>query len=187
MRHRPSCGRSSMLRAPQRHNLHALHRLVDSARPVLRASRPHLGECSWHCEAVVTLIVLAEVRHAAFETAVAPHLPVYRCENLLLGLTVVVDAVNDSDAARQIWRNAASATGSVVRFVLLRPPPPEEHHRRIHGRARALRHVGEPTWDQVMERARTYEEWSDEPIDVSASEPVDLLVRQLEHVLGAGQ
>ena len=108
-------------------------------------------------------------------------------QNLLLGLTVVVDAVNDSEAARQTWRNAASAAGSVVRFVLLRPPPPSEHRRRIRDRARARRHVDEPTWAQVMERARTYEGWSDEPIHVSASEPVDLLVRRLEHELEADQ
>ena len=59
-------------------------------------------------------------------------------QNLSLGHTVVVDAVNDTDAARQTWRDAATATRNVVRFVLLRPPPPDEHQRRLRGRKRAL-------------------------------------------------
>lgn len=105
-------------------------------------------------------------------------------QNLSLGHPVIVDAVNDTDAARRTWREAATATGSVLRFVLLRPPPPEEHQRRLRGRTRALLRVQEPTWEQVVERAQTYEEWTDSPIELSAVEPADQLLRQLEHALG---
>lgn len=104
-------------------------------------------------------------------------------QNLSLGHTVVVDAVNDTDAARQTWRDAATATRNVLRFVLLLPPPPEEHQRRLRGRKRALLHVQEPTWEQVVERARTYEEWSDTTIQLSAGEPAGRLLEQLERAL----
>lgn len=162
----PGTGKTTLAEALAR-RIGAAHLSVDTVEEALRGAGLESG---W-----TTGVAAYEAVRAAAQ------------QNLLLGLTVVVDAVNDSDAARQTWRDAASATGTVVRFVLLRPLPPREHRRRIHGRARALRHVGEPTWEQVLERARTYEEWSDEPIDVSASEPVDLLVSQLQHALGAEQ
>ncbi len=104
-------------------------------------------------------------------------------QSLSLGLKVVVDAVNDSDAARQTWRDAAAATDGVVHFVLLRPPAPAEHQRRLHGRTRKLRHVPEPTWEQIVERAQTFEEWSDVAIELSASEPLDRLLEQLQEGL----
>ena len=108
-------------------------------------------------------------------------------QNLRLGRTVIVDAVNDTDAARQTWRDAATSTGHVLRFVLLRPPPPEQHQRRLRGRARPLLHVQEPTWDQVMARAQMYEPWSDDPLELSAGEPVDVLVGRLGGALGLEQ
>lgn len=104
-------------------------------------------------------------------------------QNLALGFTVVVDAVNDSDAARRTWREAAMNTGRDLRFVLLHPPEPAEHRRRLRARARGLRHVREPTWPEVIERARLYEEWPDEPIELSASEPAERLVERLAQSL----
>ncbi len=107
-------------------------------------------------------------------------------QNLELGATVVVDAVNDSDAARQTWRDAAKTTGAAVFFVLLRPPPPADHQARLRARARTLRLVHEPTWEDVVERAQTYEEWAGDPIELSATEPVEALVDQLHQVLKLG-
>jgi predicted kinase len=104
-------------------------------------------------------------------------------QNLKLGASVVVDAGNDSDAARQTWRNAAIATGAPLLFVLLRPPPPADHQARLRARSRALRLVREPTWEDVVERAQTYEEWTDDLLELSATEPVDALVERLQQVL----
>lgn len=104
-------------------------------------------------------------------------------QNLALGLDVVVDAVNDSDAARQTWRDAAREAGVVVRFVILLPPERPEHQRRLRDRRRDLAHVGEPTWAQVVARAEAYEPWPDEPIELSASEPVERLVAALARLI----
>lgn len=107
--------------------------------------------------------------------------------NLELGATVVVDAVNDSNAARQTWRQAAESTGATLLFVLLRPPPPADHQARLRARRRKLQLVHEPTWEEVVERAQNYEEWPGEPIELSASEPVEVLVDQLHQILELGQ
>ncbi len=105
-------------------------------------------------------------------------------QNLRLGHTVVVDAVNDSDAARDTWRQAVANARRGLRFVMLHPPEVDEHRRRLHHRQRPFSRVAEPTWEQVCERARMYAPWSDEPIELSANESVDALV---EHVHAALQ
>lgn len=105
---------------------------------------------------------------------------------LALGFTVVVDAVNGSDAARQTWRTAAMSTGSDLHFVLLHPPAPSEHQRRLRVRTRGLRHVPEPTWQEVIERAQGYASWPGEPIELSATEPAEQLVERVARSLDLG-
>ncbi|MEX0741528.1 MAG: AAA family ATPase, partial [Phycisphaeraceae bacterium] len=103
-------------------------------------------------------------------------------QNLRLGLSVVVDAVNDSEAARQVWRDAGSRSGAEVRFVLLTPPVASEHQRRLRSRQRGLEHVPEPSWPQVELRVEEFEVWRDEPLVLPADEPIAQLVRRLEQV-----
>lgn len=100
-------------------------------------------------------------------------------QNLLLGHTVVVDAVNDSDPARNTWRSAARSADCPIMFVLLTPPEPAEHRRRLTGRTRGLAHIPEPTWEQVEARARAYEPWPAEPDLVDSGQRPDLVVEQV--------
>ena len=104
--------------------------------------------------------------------------------NLRLGHDVVVDAVNDSDEARQTWRAAASRTGADIEFVHLLISDAQEHRRRLHGRDRGLAHVGEPTWADVQRRRSDYAAWSDAVAEIdtgerTADEVADLLVTGL--------
>ncbi|WP_171013023.1 AAA family ATPase [Microbacterium sp. 2FI] len=89
-------------------------------------------------------------------------------QNLTLGRMVVVDAVNDSEAARDTWRRAAATTGAELIFALLSLDDEVEHRRRLEGRSRNLTNVREPSWDDVRSRAATFEPWVDEPLRVSA-------------------
>lgn len=110
-------------------------------------------------------------------------------QNLVLGLSVVVDAVNESEAARQVWRDAATRAGDIVQFVLLLPPDLAEHQRRLRTRERGLEQVPEPTWSQVEQRMRVYEPWPDEPFILRADEPIERLVERVDGELsydGAG-
>jgi predicted kinase len=93
-------------------------------------------------------------------------------QNLALGRTVVVDAVNDSEPARQTWRDAAQATAVALRFVVLVCSDEGEHRRRVENRPRTLRHVPQPTWLEVQARARDYEPWTDERIVVDTLPPL---------------
>lgn len=86
-------------------------------------------------------------------------------QNLRLGHDVVVDAVNDSEEARQTWRTAALRTDARIEFVHLVVSDVQEHERRLNGRDRGLAHVGEPTWSDVQRRRADYAAWSDEILE----------------------
>ncbi len=89
--------------------------------------------------------------------------------NLRLGRRVVVDAVNDSEEARQTWRNAAMATGAALDFVYLVTSDAHEHERRLRNRDRGFVQVREPTWDDVQRRRGGYAAWVDDVIELDTS------------------
>ena len=96
-------------------------------------------------------------------------------QNLTLGRTVVVDAVNDSEAARETWRRAATATNAALIFVLLALDDEVEHRRRLRGRNRDLSLVPEPAWDDVRWRAAEFEPWVGAHEQLDANAPVEQL------------
>lgn len=105
-------------------------------------------------------------------------------QNLRLGHDVVVDAVNDSEEARQTWRTAAARTGASVEFVHLMISDALEHQRRLSGRDRGLTYVGEPTWADVQRRRADYAAWSDVVLEFdtatwAADEVADALTARL--------
>lgn len=82
-------------------------------------------------------------------------------QNLALGRIVVVDAVNDSEPARDTWRRASGSAGVPLMLVLLVLDDEVEHRRRLEGRRRNLKNVLEPTWDDVRTRRASFEPWGD--------------------------
>ena len=118
---------------------------------------------------------------AAYEAVAAA-----AAENLRLGHVVIVDAVNDSEPARDTWRRAAEAASAPVVFVLLTPPDEREHRRRLEGRSRRLSHQSEPTWEQVQKRAQGYERWRDPPVSIDSGQPLDVVVDKVAEILPHG-
>jgi predicted kinase len=98
-------------------------------------------------------------------------------QNLDLGRVVVVDAVNDSEPARETWRRAAATTSAALMFVLLTLDDEVEHRRRLEGRSRNLKNVLEPSWEDVRRRRASFEPWTDVHMRVSAREP-------MQHIAG---
>ncbi len=96
--------------------------------------------------------------------------------NLALGHIVVVDAVNDSEAARDTWRHAASNNEVLLKFAVLTCSNLDEHRRRLEGRKRGLSQLPEPSWSQVLSRARDYAPWNCEhlAVDTCASSVADV-------------
>lgn len=154
----PGVGKTTVARAVAR-RLRATHLSVDSVEDALLAAGLDAG---W------TTGVAAYAAVAAAAT-----------QNLLLGATVVVDAVNDSEAARGVWRRAADGANVKVSCFVLTPPPTAEHQRRLSSRRRGFRHVAEPTWSDVADRARHYEPWGDAVQALDAAASVDELANRV--------
>ena len=88
--------------------------------------------------------------------------------NLELGHVVVVDAVNDSEPARDTWRTAANTVAAVCRFVVLTCSDADEHRRRLEDRSRGFLRLPEPRWPQVVRRASDYAPWRGEHLTIDA-------------------
>ena len=99
--------------------------------------------------------------------------------NLALGRIVVVDAVNDSEAARDTWRMAAARAGSTLVFVVLTLDDLSEHRRRLERRVRRFTHVPEPTWDDVRQRAAALDAWAPDCLRVGADGSVAEVARAI--------
>ncbi|MEO2129975.1 MAG: AAA family ATPase [Microbacterium sp.] len=97
-------------------------------------------------------------------------------QNLDLGRIVVVDAVNDSEPARDTWRRAAETAGVPLMFVLLTLDDEVEHRRRLEGRSRNFANVLEPSWDDLSSRRASFEPWGDVHLRVDASESMQHIV-----------
>jgi predicted kinase len=105
--------------------------------------------------------------------------------NLMLGHSVVVDAVNDSEPARQTWLTASARAGVPLRSVLLTVTDAAEHRRRLEGRVRGFAHLPEPTWEDVQVRAAAFAPWSGDHQAVDADGPLTDVVRVVLERLGA--
>ncbi|WP_298744621.1 AAA family ATPase [uncultured Microbacterium sp.] len=106
-------------------------------------------------------------------------------QNLDLGRVVVVDAVNDSEPARDTWRRAVATTGAPLMFVLLTLDDEVEHRRRLEGRSRNLTNVLEPSWGDVSSRRASFEPWTDVHVRVNASESLRQIAGLVLSRLGA--
>lgn len=151
----PGAGKSAVARAVAK-RLHAVHLSVDSVEDALLGAGLERGWATG-VAAYEAVRVMAE-------------------ENLTLAASVVVDAVNDSEPARDTWRTAARTTAIPVSFVLPTVSDATEHRRRLEEPARGFLHVKEPTWDQVRARAAAYAPWTGDYEEVDATKPLDTVI-----------
>ncbi len=106
-------------------------------------------------------------------------------ENLSIGMTVVVDAVNALEFVRQIWRDLAAEAHTPIFEVECVCTDPAEHQRRVEARTADISGHVLPTWQEV--EAREYEPWvtPHQQIDTTLNEPaaaLALLLAQLRAV-----
>ncbi len=104
-------------------------------------------------------------------------------QQLALGSTVIVDAVNDVDAARQQWVDLARRHGLVPHFVEVVCSDALTHRRRLEARRRDIDGFSEPSWESVQHRAQTQAPWRQDRLVLDSMRAVghnlDLLLDQL--------
>lgn len=115
----------------------------------------------------------------SFETGLAAYLGVEDIaeEELRLGHTVVVDAVNGVEEGRQMWRQLAART-QVPRFVVeVFISDTIEHRRRVESRTAPTPPLPKPTWDEVI--TREYLPWNEPVLAVDGVQPIDVNVPKI--------
>jgi predicted kinase len=99
----------------------------------------------------------------SFETGLAAYLVAETLagEQLKCGLSVIIDAVNPVQEARDMWHNlvrSQNATLIIIECVL----ESEFHKKRIESRIRNMHGIPEVTWEDVEDRRKTYVPWKEE-------------------------
>jgi predicted kinase len=85
---------------------------------------------------------------------------------LASGASIIVDAVNAVNPAREQRVSLADRHGAAITFVEVVCSDPAIHRARLESRNRNLPHVSEPTWHAVEQSLDEYDEWSGESAEV---------------------
>lgn len=99
----------------------------------------------------------------SFETGLAAYLVAETLagEQLKRGLSVIIDAVNPVQEARDMWHNLVrkhNALLIIIECVLDR----ELHKKRLESRIRNMYGIPEVTWEDVENRRQEYVPWKEE-------------------------
>ena len=78
---------------------------------------------------------------------------------LVAGRSVIVDAVNAVNPAREQWVNLAQRQGEQLRFIEVICSDADLHRERIESRERLLPHQ-QLTWNAVEQSLEDYSEWT---------------------------
>lgn len=76
------------------------------------------------------------------------------------GLTIIIDAVNAVDPAREQWVELAEKYREPLKFIEVFCSDSEVHRERLESRDKNLAHLPDPTWHQVEQSLDEYAEWS---------------------------
>lgn len=79
---------------------------------------------------------------------------------LVSGRTVIVDAVNAVDPAREQWVSLAARTGEALKFIEIVCSDADVHRERLESRDRNLPHLGEVSWHAVEQSLDEYSAWT---------------------------
>jgi predicted kinase len=99
-------------------------------------------------------------------------------QNLAIGTTVVVDAVNAVGEAKTFWIDLARRRGARLLAVETILSDRDVHRERLAGRVRELS-IAEPTWEAVILRRDEWVAWPFAPLTVDSAEPFALNVARV--------
>jgi predicted kinase len=126
-----------------------------------------------------------------FETGLAAYLvaEALAAEQLKLGISVIIDAVNPVQEARDMWTQLAdkhAAQLAIIECTLDK----NIHHQRIEARVRNIEGIPEVTWQDVEARRAEYLPWQEKRLTLDTSDVMEKnLQKALQYLdleLGAG-
>ncbi len=115
----------------------------------------------------------------SFETGLAAYLVAATLadEQLKLGISVIIDAVNAEEEGKDVWRRLAKKH-RVEPIVLLVALESSLHKQRLDSRVRRLHGFAEVTWDTVEARRKAFTAWKEPVLELDASCDVEMSVKR---------
>lgn len=93
-------------------------------------------------------------------------------ENVKLGISIIVDAVNPVEAARAMWRSLTQEQGATLLIIECVCSDTRLHRQRIEQRQRNIPGMAEVTWERVEERRREYEPLADHRLILDTTQDI---------------
>lgn len=101
-------------------------------------------------------------------------------EQIKIGSSVIIDAVNAEDEGKQVWIDCAESLRIPLIVIECRINNTELHRKRLEERVRGLHGFKEITWERVEERRKSYTPWE---VDALTLEMSNELTENLESAL----
>ncbi|WP_017582810.1 AAA family ATPase [Nocardiopsis valliformis] len=102
---------------------------------------------------------------------------------LALSQTVIVDAVNDAEEAREQWRGLAAHRDAPTAWIEVVCSDPNLHRHRLESRRRDLPGFPEPTWDSLAARRAGLGSWREERLVLDSAQALEPNVEKaLDHL-----
>lgn len=122
----------------------------------------------------------------SYETGLAAYLVAETLaeEQLELGISVVVDAVNPVQEARDMWINLSNKHSAKLYFIECNVDE-ETHKKRIENRVRNIHGLSEVTWKDVENRKKEYLPWKENILKLDTSEPNEINIEKILSYLEA--
>ena len=76
------------------------------------------------------------------------------------GISIIVDAVNAVDPAREQWLELAQKHHEPIKFLEVVCSDTDLHKERLESRDRNLAHIPDPTWHAVEQSLDEYSDWT---------------------------
>jgi predicted kinase len=107
----------------------------------------------------------------SFETGLAAYLVAETLagEQLKLGNSVIVDAVNAEEEGKDIWRGLADRWKLDLIILDVFVSDQELHRERLKSRVRGLQGFSEITWDTVEARQKSFTAWKEPTLRLDSS------------------
>lgn len=116
----------------------------------------------------------------SFETGLAAYLvaQMLASEQLRLGISVVIDAVNAEEEGKDIWRSLAQQYGLQLIILDIFISDQAVHRQRLESRVRNLHGFREITWDSVEARQKVVTRWKEPTLRLDAVNDLDANVEE---------
>ncbi len=170
-----------MKRAP---NLIVLSGLPGTGKSTLAEAVAERLNASWlRVDTLEAAMVKAGVPRS-FETGLAAYVGCrdQAADQLRIGRSVVIDAVNGVEPARRMWSDLAEELRAKRFTIHVTCPDLKEHRRRVEDREARNPPLPKPTWGEVTERE--FQPWDEPVLVVDTTALVAQVVEQILDYVG---